>query len=438
MSFKFGDVQLLDIMNFLGGATSLDSFLKAYKTAETKAFFPYEWFECPQKMKNSELPPYDAFFSKLQNVNPLEKDYSVYQNLLTRGLKTEQALSKMKLSEPPPSGEGNDQYLLDVWNYENMCTFNDFLGCYKNKDVVPTLEAMQKRLAFCHKKGIDMLKLGYTLPNLANICLHKSISANFYPYTETDKDLLQRIREDMVGGPSFVFTRKAVVDETFIRNPGNFCKSIVGIEASQLYPYSMFQPMPTGLYTRWEYDTKFNRFKPQQNKSTNFEIMVMSYFQRQTPNCKIESFYTTGTQKTIDCFKIDGFCAHCNGVFEAMGCFYQYCPCQKARLSLTEEDVERGNKNREMDQMRKQYIKEEGYNVVEMWECEWWNLYKTTMCVREHLRESFPYKRPLREENLLEKKEAVNCLVMYNVTLKCLNSSRKKLIVFHPSSKIQT
>ena len=29
VSFKFGDMQLLDIMIFLGGATSLDSFLKA-------------------------------------------------------------------------------------------------------------------------------------------------------------------------------------------------------------------------------------------------------------------------------------------------------------------------------------------------------------------------------------------------------------------------
>ena len=51
--------------------------------------------------------------------------------------------------------------------------------------------------------------------------------------------------------------------------------------------------------------------------------------------------------------------------------------------------------------MRKQYIKEKGYKVVGMWGCEWWNLYKTT-CVKEHLRESFPYKRPLREESLLE------------------------------------
>ena len=87
VSFKFGDVQLLDIMTFLGGATSLDSFLKAYKTAETKGFFPYEWFDCPQKVNNSELPPYDAFFSKLRNVNPLEKVLSDYQNLLCSGLK---------------------------------------------------------------------------------------------------------------------------------------------------------------------------------------------------------------------------------------------------------------------------------------------------------------------------------------------------------------
>ena len=358
VSFKFGDVQLLDIMNFLGGATSLDSFLKAYKTAETKGFFPYEWFDCPQKMNNSELPPYDAFFSKHRNVNPLGEDYSGYQNLLRCGLKTEGALSKMKLSKPPPSSEENYQCLLDIWNHENMCAFKDFLRCYNNKDVVATLEAMQKMLAFYHKKRIDMLKLGCTLPNLANICLHKSTSTKLYPFTETDKDLLQKIREDMVGGPSIVFTRKAVVDETFIRVSENICKSIVGIDASQLYPYSMCQPMPTGLYTRWEYDTKSNRFKPQQNKSRNFENMIMAYIQRQRPDCKIESFYTTGTQKKIDCFKVDGFCAHCKTVFEAMGCLYHYCPCQEARPSLAEEVIERGNKKIEMDQLRKQYIKE--------------------------------------------------------------------------------
>ena len=63
-----------------------------------------------------------------------------------------------------------------------MFTLKDFLRWY----VVPTLEAMQKMLAFYHKKRIDMLKLGCTLPNLAKICLHKSNSAKFYPFAETD------------------------------------------------------------------------------------------------------------------------------------------------------------------------------------------------------------------------------------------------------------
>ena len=36
---KSGDVQLLDILNFLGGTTSFDSFLKVYKISVTKSFF---------------------------------------------------------------------------------------------------------------------------------------------------------------------------------------------------------------------------------------------------------------------------------------------------------------------------------------------------------------------------------------------------------------
>ena len=85
-----------------------------------------------------------------------------------------------------------------------------FLRWYNNKDVVPSLQAMQKMIAFYHDKDIDMLKFGCTLPSTDG--LHKSTDAKFYPFTEGDKDLLEKIREDFVGGPSIVFTRKAVVD----------------------------------------------------------------------------------------------------------------------------------------------------------------------------------------------------------------------------------
>ena len=84
---------------------------------------------------------------------------------------------------------------------------------------------MQKMIAFYHDKDIGMLKAGCTLPNLAIIYLHKSTDAKFDPLTEEDEDLLQKICENVVGGPSIVFTCKAVVDETFIRKPNNICKS---------------------------------------------------------------------------------------------------------------------------------------------------------------------------------------------------------------------
>ena len=57
-----------------------------------------------------------------------------------------------------------------------------------------------------------------------------------------------------------------------------------------------------------------------------------------------------------------------------------------------------------MDELRRHYLMEKGYTVIEMYECEWWQLYKTDVVVKQQLRESFPYKIRLSEERLLEKK----------------------------------
>ena len=94
--------------------------------------------------------------------------------------------------------------------------------------------------------------------------------------------------------------------------------------------------------------------------------MVMYYFQRTRPECEIESFFTTGRQKKIDCFSVDGFCSRCNTVIEAMGCFYHFCPCQELCPSLTEVNIQRGSKKRELDALRRHYIQENGFKVTEM------------------------------------------------------------------------
>ena len=133
--------------------------------------------------------------------------------------------------------------------------------------------------------------------------------------------------------------------------------------------------MPTGLYTQWEYDSETKRFTARQNNSRSYENMVLSYFQQSRPDGKIESNVTTVRHKKIDCFSVDGICDHCNTVFEAMGCYYHYSPCQEARRPVTDIDIERGVKKRQQDQMCREYIQLKGYQIVEMWECQWWSLY---------------------------------------------------------------
>ena len=104
ISFKVCDIELLDIMNFLGGATGLDSFLKANKTSETKTFFSDELFDNTDKMQNTELLTCDAFYCKLPSCNLLEAKYTDYLILMKSRLTAKKAVVKLKLSKPPLLG----------------------------------------------------------------------------------------------------------------------------------------------------------------------------------------------------------------------------------------------------------------------------------------------------------------------------------------------
>ena len=126
-----------------------------------------------------------------------------------------------------------------------------------------------------------------------------------------EKNLNSAVRD-----PSIVFTRKAVFDETLIRKSTKICKSIVVIDASQLYPHWVCQPMPVGSYTRWHLESEKDWFAPRQNNTRSFEKTVTSYFQRTRTEFKIESFYTTGREK-CDRFNVDGFYSHCKTVYKA-------------------------------------------------------------------------------------------------------------------------
>ena len=85
-----------------------------------------------------------------------------------------------------------------------------------------------------------------------------------------------------------------------------------------------------------------------------------------------------------------------------MLCFSLFSPCQELRPSLTEEDIQRRSKKRVLDALRRPYIQEKGFKIIELWECQWRRLNITTNTVKLHIREQFPYRRSLATEQLLE------------------------------------
>ena len=71
-------------------------------------------------MQNTELPPYDAFYSKLRSCNPLEGKYTDYVNLLKNGLTAKQAVIKLKPSKPLPTGIESYHYLQQLWKQKQI------------------------------------------------------------------------------------------------------------------------------------------------------------------------------------------------------------------------------------------------------------------------------------------------------------------------------
>ena len=128
-SFRF-----LDIMNYLGPGTSYEKWVKAYECDTVKSWFPYEWFDTPEKLDFRGLRKYE-WYSKLKG------DY-----VLTR-----------------EEWEGCQR----LFKEKGMCTFADWLRYYNNHDVAPGLEALEKMGAFYTDKGINILKDAVSIPGVS-------------------------------------------------------------------------------------------------------------------------------------------------------------------------------------------------------------------------------------------------------------------------------
>ena len=227
---------------------------------------------------------------------------------------------------------------------------------------------MQKNIAFYHDKGIDMLKLGCTLPNVANNCSHKDTDAKFYPFTEGVVKTFWKCFEKMllVVHLSF-FHGKQLLMEPLFENQQTYANLLLGLTLANHTSTRCVNPcrpllIRVGISIQKRVDSYFDKTRPAALKKWSCLIS-----NEHDQNLKLKASLQQADRKKIDCFSVDGFYSHCNTVFDAISCFYHFCPCQELRAFLTEGDIQRGS-NREIDALRRQSIQEKGFKVAEMWE----------------------------------------------------------------------
>ena len=122
-------------------------------------------------------------------------------------------------------------------------------------------------------------------------------------------------------------------------------------------------------------------------------------------------------------------------LFEAMGSFYDFCPCQELRPSLTEEGIKRGGKKRRLDALRRLYIQEKGFKVFEMWECDWWRLCSTSNTLNQHILKHFAYRPSLGAVQLLEEIKEGKSFGYVQCDIEVPENLRSKFVNFPPIFK---
>ena len=365
-------LKFLDITNYLAPGYSYRQFLKAYGAEAGKGFFPYEWFNSLEKLDYPSLPPHAAFFSKLKNENISEEEY---------------------------------RYCQEIWETHDMTTMRDFLHWYNDLDVAPFLVAIDNMFSFYKSLGVDMFKDAISVPGLTLKYLFSTLNpTNFFTlFNEKDKDWYYRMRQNIVGGPSIIFHRYHEAGVTRIRKGTTECAEVVGYDANALYLWSLMQDMPTGPYiTRSVKD----HFKPVHAYAHGETAVQWLDWVAHSESISIQHQFNRKERRIgVRQIPVDGYCKETKTVYQFHGCYFHGHRCHLNNKTFNK------TKNCSMEELRRQtaetskYIKEEGYNLVEIWECEWRELIQTNSTIKSFVQEHTPpfrHQRDMTEDEIIQ------------------------------------
>ena len=220
-SLKFMASSLEALVNNLpeGALNNLNKYFtpEQVKLLKQKGFFPYDYMDNIEKLKDSKPPPQKAFYSKLTG-----KGINNY----------------------------NYNHVLNVWETWKMKTFKEYLELYNITDVLLLADVFENFRDICLKNyGLDPVYY-YTAPGLAWDAMLKMTKINLELLSDVDKLLM--IEKGIRGGVSMVSNRYGKANNKYMKNFNEKepSKYLTYLDANNLYGWAMSQKLPVHSF-KW-------------------------------------------------------------------------------------------------------------------------------------------------------------------------------------------
>ena len=228
-SFKFMATSLEKLVNNLpkDDCINLSSYYSGdkFNLLARKGVYPYKYMDSLEKLKETALPPKEAFYSRLNDGGISDEDYAHAQS---------------------------------VWKTFKMKYFKDYHKLFNKVDVLLLADVFENFRNICLTNyGLDPAHY-YTAPGLAWDAALKVTDVSLELLS--DVDTLLMIEEGIRGGVSMISNRYAKANNKYMGDKFNSNEPstyIQYLDANNLYGWAMSKSLPTHGF-KWMKDSELN------------------------------------------------------------------------------------------------------------------------------------------------------------------------------------